>query len=62
MCRLKHPRPKIDYIVSKGGGIPDRDAPHVLAETKFWRTIEEERVDTTSVAWLAVTSCLSRAV
>ena len=47
-----HPRPKIDYIISQGNGVPDRDAPHVLEETKFWCTVEESKVDTTTVAQL----------
>ena len=44
--------PKLTTSSRRRGGIPDRDAPHVLAETKFWCAIEEERVHTTSVAWL----------
>ena len=35
----------MDAIVARGGGVPDRDAPLVLEETKFWCTVEESRED-----------------
>ena len=44
-------RKKIDSIVARGGGVPDRDAPSVLEETKFWCTVEETRVDSTKVEY-----------
>ncbi|CAE7199851.1 unnamed protein product [Symbiodinium sp. CCMP2456] len=44
-------KPKIDAIVSRGGGVPDRDAPHVLEETKFWVTTCEQKVDSSAVSY-----------
>ncbi|OLQ03839.1 hypothetical protein AK812_SmicGene13151 [Symbiodinium microadriaticum] len=42
-------RKKVDAIVARGGGVPDRDAPLVLEETKFWVTVEESRENTEGV-------------
>ncbi|CAE7574564.1 unnamed protein product [Symbiodinium sp. CCMP2592] len=42
---------KIDCIVSRGGGVPDRDAPSVLEETKFWCVVEESRTDVSSIGY-----------
>ena len=39
------PREKISHIVATGKGIPDEDAPHVLAETKYWCTVERKQVE-----------------
>ena len=44
-------RKKIDAIVARGGGIPDRDAPEVLEECKFWCVIEECRTDSCIMEW-----------
>ena len=38
-------REKIAFIVSQGKGIPDEDAPHVLAETKYWCTVQKKQED-----------------
>ena len=53
------PRKKVDAIVARGGGIPDRDAPLVLEETKFWCTVEESREDMDGVELL---SCILKHV
>lgn len=42
---------KVDAIVARGGGVPDRDAPLVLEETKFWVTVEESRENTEGVEY-----------
>ena len=42
-------RPKIDAIVSRGGGVPDRDAPLVLEETRYWITAEESKTDSSTL-------------
>lgn len=36
-------REKIKHIVDQGKGIPDEDAPHILAETKYWCVVEKKR-------------------
>ena len=50
-------RKKVDAIVARGGGVPDRDAPLVLEETKFWVTVEESREDTEGVELM---SCIMK--